>query len=108
MIANAYAAVMNPEVNPLRQLPKMVRFQIMTSLALMWSIVFALWTGMIMWVGPSMFVHAILLIGVFFTGDALERASKKTSQIIARNMSTQSTAAHVTMIFGAAKTKGKT
>ena len=37
MIANAYAAVMNPEVNPLRQLPKMVRFQIMTSLALMWS-----------------------------------------------------------------------
>ena len=53
MIANAYAAVMNPEVNPLRQLPKMVRFQIMTSLALMWSIVFALWTGMIMWVGPS-------------------------------------------------------
>ena len=77
MIANAYAAVMNPEVNPLRQLPKMVRFQIMTSLALMWSIVFALWTGMIMWVGPSMFVHAILLIGVFFTGDAFRRASKQ-------------------------------
>tara|TARA_B100000161_G_scaffold198047_1_gene144229 strand:+ start:44 stop:352 length:309 start_codon:yes stop_codon:yes gene_type:complete len=77
MIANAYAAVMNPEVNPLRQLPKTVRFQIMTSLALMWSIVFALWTGMIMWVGPSMLVHAILLIGVYFTGDAFRRAGKQ-------------------------------
>ena len=77
MISNAYAAVMDPEVNPLRQLPKMVRFQLMTSLALMWSIVFALWSGMIMLVGPSMIVHATLLIGVYFTSDVFRRASKQ-------------------------------
>ncbi len=79
MINNAYSAVMNPDVNPLRHLPKIVRFQIMTSLALMWSVVFAVWSGMVAFAGPSMLVHALLLIGVYFTGDVFRRASKHNS-----------------------------
>ena len=85
----------------------MVRFQIMTSLALMWSIVFALWTGMIMWVGPSMVVHAILLTVYTLPVMPSDGLVSKTSQIIARNMSTRSTAAHATMILGRLKQNGK-
>ena len=77
MIRNAYNVVMNPDVNPLRGLPKIVRFQLMSALALMWSIVFSVWSGMIAWVGPSMAVHAVLLVGVFFTADVFRRASRK-------------------------------
>ena len=77
MFSNAYAAVMNPDANPLRHLPKVVRFQIMTSLALMWSIVFSVWSGMVVLAGPSMAVHAILLIGVYFTTDVFRRASNR-------------------------------
>ena len=77
MIRNAYNVVMNPDLNPLRGLPKIVRFQLMSALALMWSIVFSVWSGMIAWVGPSMAVHAVLLVGVFFTADVFRRASRK-------------------------------
>jgi len=40
----------------MRHLPKIVRFQLMTSLALMWSIVFSVWAGMVTLAGPSMLV----------------------------------------------------
>lgn len=75
-ISNAYAALMDPDVNPLRRLPKVVRFQVMTSLALMWSIVFCFWMGAVQLVGLSWGVHAILLIGIYFTSDIFQRASK--------------------------------
>ncbi len=77
MIRNAYNVVMNPDLNPLRGLPKIVRFQLMSALALMWSIVFSVWSGMIAWAGPSMAAHAVLLVGVFFTTDVFRRASRK-------------------------------
>ena len=77
MIRNAYNAVMNPDLNPLRGLPKIVRFQLMSTLALMWSIVFSVWSGMIALVGPSMAAHALLLVGVFFTTDVFRRANKQ-------------------------------
>ena len=77
MIRNAYNVVMNPDLNPLQCLPKIVRFQLMSALALMWSIVFSVWSGMIAWAGPSMAAHAILLVGVFFTADVFRRASRK-------------------------------
>ena len=77
MIRNAYNVVMNPDLNPLRGLPKIVRFQLMSALALMWSIVFSVWSGMIAWAGPSMAAHAVLLVGVFFTADVFRRASRK-------------------------------
>lgn len=75
-VSNAYAAVMDPNVNPLRRLPKVVRFQVMTSLALMWSTVFCVWMGAAQLVGWSWGAHAILLIGIYFTTDIFHRASK--------------------------------
>jgi hypothetical protein len=40
MVKYLYNLVMDPEHNPLKALPKMVRFQYMVILAYMWSVVF--------------------------------------------------------------------
>jgi len=76
MLPQMYNAVMNPDVNPLRRLPRAVRFQIMTYLAMMWSIVFCVWIGAVSLIGPSLAVHAILLAGVYFTADVFRRVSR--------------------------------
>ena len=69
MLKRTYTIVMDSDYNGLSKLPKIVRFQIMTFLALMWSVIFCSWTGSMYMVGPSMGVHAILLLGVFFTAN---------------------------------------
>lgn len=81
MIGTAYAAVMDPERNPLWTLPKMVRFQYMTVLAYMWSLVFCMYIGAIALIGPSIAVHTILLIGVFFTADIFRRARARAASL---------------------------
>lgn len=78
MLTNLYQVVMDPDRNPLRALPKMVRFQFMVVLAYMWSVVFSIYVGMIALVGPSIVVHTILLIGVFFTADIFRRARERS------------------------------
>jgi hypothetical protein len=78
MVKFLYDLVMNPDRNPLQALPKMVRFQFMVVLAYMWSVVFAVYVGMIALVGPSIVVHTILLIGVFFTADIFRRAHRRS------------------------------
>ena len=45
MIRDAWDSVMNAEYNPLRNLPKTYKFQVMTYLSVMWCIIFSLWTG---------------------------------------------------------------
>ena len=79
MLDSAYGAVMNPNRNPLSKLHRMVTFQIMTVLAWMWSSVFSFWLGSLAVFGPSVAVHMILLIGVFFTAEvfALARRPKR-------------------------------
>lgn len=79
MFANLYAQIMDSSKNPLRNLTPIVRFQLMTVLALMWSIVFCTWFGLLAYVGPSMFVHTVLLIGIFFTADAFRRANERSN-----------------------------
>ena len=66
-MVDAWQAVMDPERNPLRRLPKVVTFQLMTVLAWMWCTVFSLWIGAMWLLGPSILVHTVLLLGVFFT-----------------------------------------
>jgi hypothetical protein len=78
MVKSLYDLVMNPDRNPLQALPKMVRFQFMVVLAYMWSVVFAVYVGTIALVGPSIVVHTILLIGVFFTADIFRRARRRS------------------------------
>jgi hypothetical protein len=69
MTVTAYwDAVMNPERNPLSKLPKIVRFQLMTVLALMWTVIFCASAGLFMWLPHFIFAHVILLfLGVFGT-----------------------------------------
>lgn len=74
MLKEGYKAVMNTDRNPLRALPKMVRFQYMLILSYMWSIVFTLWVGSSLVFGFTIAGHTILLIGVFFTADVFRRA----------------------------------
>ena len=76
MIREGYEVVMNPETTPLR-LRKIVRFQLMSALALMWSIVFSVWSEIVTLVELSMAVHIIFLLGVFFSADVFRRASCK-------------------------------
>ncbi len=71
-----YQLVMSPEINPLRVLPRIVRFQVMVVLAYMWSVVFSLYIGAVTLLGPSILAHTILLIGVFFTHGVFERVRK--------------------------------
>jgi hypothetical protein len=77
MLKSTYSLVMDPNRNPLRALPKMVRFQYMVVLAYMWSAVFSIYIGTIALFGPSIVAHTILLIGVFFTADIFRRARKR-------------------------------
>ena len=67
MITSMWNSVMDADKNPLMGLPKMVRFQIMTYLAVMWCMIFTVWTGWLMTLGPSIFAHLIILVGIFFT-----------------------------------------
>ena len=76
MIKETYAVVMSPNVNPLRNLPKMVKFQIMTTLAFMRSFIFTMWIGSMQFFGPSAVMHTIVLIGVFFTAEIFKKANK--------------------------------
>ncbi|MEQ8665160.1 MAG: hypothetical protein RIC16_05490 [Rhodospirillales bacterium] len=76
MLRDAYAAVMDESRNPLARLPKIVRFQLMSVLALMWSVVSCVWIGAVSLIGPSMAAHSILLVGVFFTADIFRRTNR--------------------------------
>lgn len=68
MIATYWDAVMNPERNPLAKLPKIVRFQLMTVLALMWTTIFCASAGMFLWLPQFIIGHVVLLLlGVFGT-----------------------------------------
>ena len=81
MMNSLYRPVMDPEVNGLWRLPKIVRFQYMLILAFMWSAVFAIWTGWISLFGPSAVAHVVLLIGIFFTADIFRRATQNPAQV---------------------------
>ena len=74
MIKESYAVVMSPNTNPLNKLPKIVRFQLMTSLAFMWSFIFTMWIGSVQFFGPSAVAHTLVLIGVFFTAEIFKKA----------------------------------
>lgn len=78
MIRQSYDLIMDPGQNPLKVLPKTVRFQLMMILAYMWSAIFALWVGQMALFGVSAIGHTLLLIGVFFTADVFRRVDRQT------------------------------
>ena len=74
MIKQYYDLVMNPKQNPLRSLPKYVRFQLMTVLSIMWTTIFSVWSGLTYLFGPSVVVHMLLAMGVVFTAEIFRYA----------------------------------
>ena len=83
MLTNAYKTLMDPSENPLRNLPRMVRFQYMLLLSYMWSAIFALWIGYTWLMGPSLVAHSFVLVGVFFTTEifALANRQPRTAEV---------------------------
>ncbi len=75
---------MDPSVNPLRNLPRLVRFHYMLLLSYMWSAIFAMWVGYTWLMGPSLIAHSILLVGLFFTTDVVALANGRPQPAVAR------------------------
>ncbi|MGB0937831.1 MAG: hypothetical protein ACPGTQ_10255 [Colwellia sp.] len=67
-IYDYYKYIFDSNKNPLRHIPDPVsRFYIMTILATMWCLAFALYLGSIIYFGISLAAHIILLLMFFFT-----------------------------------------
>ena len=97
MIHNARNVVMNPELNPLRALPKIVRFQLMSALA---PVVDRFLFGRDGRLGGPLHGSTPYCWLACFTADVFRRALARTRRIIAHNTATQAMAAHVTMTCG--------
>ena len=77
MLKDAYSVVMDSDRNPLMALPRIVRFQIMTILSFMWSIIFTLWTQTMVFFGEYVLGHILLLVGIFATIEVFKRAQHR-------------------------------
>ena len=83
-----YTLVMDDRINPLRELQKPRRFQLMTLLSFMWTVLFCFALGAWLWFDELMIAHLAVLVGIAFTGmifygtdgDAPARARAKTSR----------------------------
>ncbi len=68
MRSDPWRSLMDSDSNGLSALPKIVRFQIMVQLSIMWSIIFCLAAGMFAWLPAYALGHMVLLaIGIFGT-----------------------------------------
>ena len=76
MIKYYYNLIMSSETNGLSDLPKIVKFQLMTLLSFMWSIVFTLMVGSYLVLGPTLLLHVFFLIGIYFTSEVFRKVNK--------------------------------
>ena len=76
MFKEAYRLIMDDEENAFNKLPKIVRFQLMTTLAYMWCIIFSLGVGSYVFFGTSVVFHILFLLGLFFTSDLFRKADQ--------------------------------
>jgi hypothetical protein len=73
----ALTSLMDPNQNGLRGLPKIVRFQLMVTLASLWSAIFCASAGLLLWLPGYLAVHVVLIsIGIFGTSLAFWLAKK--------------------------------
>lgn len=63
-----YDVVMDQEVNPLKELHKPRRFQLMTILSFMWTTIFCFSFGVWLWFDELMLAHLAVLTGIAVTG----------------------------------------
>jgi membrane protein YdbS with pleckstrin-like domain len=79
-IYDSYKYVFDSSINPLRHIPDPVsRMWIMIVLAKLWSGVFAIYIGSILYFGISLAAHIILLVMFFFTVAIFHDAEKNQS-----------------------------
>ena len=68
MLEDPWQSVMDPDKNALKGLPKSVKFQLMTTLAFIWSTIFCVNAGLLAWLPGYVFAHiALISIGLFGT-----------------------------------------
>jgi protein-S-isoprenylcysteine O-methyltransferase Ste14 len=68
MLNEIWMSVMDPEKNALMKLPKIVRFQLMMVLSFLWSAIFCVMAGVIVWFPSYVILHVLLvIIGIFGT-----------------------------------------
>jgi hypothetical protein len=75
-IGSTYRIIMDSDRNPLRRLPKAQRFQIMTMLSMMWTLIFCVGIGSWAWFGELVVFHLAVLLGMFITGWTFGNAKK--------------------------------
>lgn len=84
-IYDAYQYIFDSSKNPLRHIPDPTsRMFIMTILAFMWSGVFAIYLGSIIYFGVSVAAHIILILMFFFTVAIFYDAEKNKSSWLLR------------------------
>ena len=74
---NWFKAVMDPSRNPLAKLPPAQRFQIMATLAIMWSLIFCAMAGIMVWYPAYVAAHFVLLaIGTLVTAGVFKSTAR--------------------------------
>ncbi len=76
---SAYHAIMDSNVNPLRSLPPVQRFQTMVYLAVMWTTIFCAAAGLWMWYGEMIVAHLLVAFGFAVTGLTFHRANTEAA-----------------------------
>lgn len=77
VMRNWFQAIMDPSRNPLAKLRPAQRFQIMATLAIMWSLIFCAMAGIMVWYPAYVAAHFVLLaIGTLVTAVVFKSAAK--------------------------------
>lgn len=81
MLIDASKAIMDPNRNAFMRLPKTVRFQLMVVISCLWSVIFCVEAGLMVWLPGYVFVHVVVLaIGIFGTSWAFKSAGRRKSE----------------------------
>jgi hypothetical protein len=75
-----YSAIMDPSINPLRNLPAPQRFQMMVYLSVMWTTIFCAAAGAWVWYGEIVVAHVLVTAGFVVTGLTFRAASHSTTE----------------------------
>lgn len=76
-----YDVVMDEKVNPLKDLHKPRRFQMMTVLSFMWTVIFCFGFGTWLWFDELMFAHMAVLLGIAMTGLIFYRERRSAARV---------------------------
>ena len=76
MIKQYYNLIMNVDSNGLSSLPNIVKFQLNITIVYV-VIVFTLMVGSYLVLGPTLLLHVLFLIGIYFTSDVFKKVKSK-------------------------------